>query len=146
MKTKKLTPLQRQKIYELQNMSVAEYEKICKQCGVCCLCKIDLRPIETATMFTRIHCAHFNPGTKLCNIYPHRFRLTCECCKVDMNIILHSDLIPDSCGYREYIFGPAKYPATVEFEKTCSEADIDFDNPDDILSRVIKESKKWTQR
>lgn len=146
MKTKKLTPLQRQKIYELKTMPAEEYEKICKQCGVCCLCKMDLRPLETNTMFLRVHCAHLDVKTKRCNIYANRFRLAPDCCKVDMNIILHSDLIPDSCGYREYIFGPAKNPAIVDLENTCPENQVDFDNPYEILSRIINESKNWTQR
>lgn len=146
MKTKHLTPLQRQKIYELENMAPDKFEAICKRCGVCCLCKMDLKPIESRTVFMRVRCAHLNPRTKLCEIYPGRLQASHDCSKVDMNIILHSDLIPDSCGYREYIFGPAKHPAKIDFNKTCSEDEIDFDDPADVFPRIIIDSHYWTQR
>ena len=54
-----LTPEQEQRAAELRNMSPDAYEKLCKGCGLCCLCKTGTEVFQIA-LAVRISCRGFH--------------------------------------------------------------------------------------
>jgi len=120
----KLTPVQQERANRLARMTPAEWDAICKRCGICCLEKLavafddesEKSPDDMDTIYLKRCCNYFNTKTKRCEIYPKRLDAP-NCNKVDMNVILEGKLLPASCGYVEYIFGPAPFPANVDFNK-----------------------------
>lgn len=139
-----LTPQQRQRVQELENMSAQEWENLCKHCGVCCLAKVDTE--MSTTLFMDYCCEHLDCATKKCKIYKDRINKQKGFCKkVTIDVILDNQLLPTSCGYVEYVFGPAKYPAKVDFTKVTPMSDSVFVRKTigDILRHIIKDSINW---
>ncbi len=100
-----LTPQQHQRVEELKQMSPTEWESLCKQCGICCLYKA---PVDGQTAYLSKSCQYLNKETKQCEIYKDRLtRRGTQCEKVTLDIILDGQLTPRTCGYVEYIYGPA---------------------------------------
>ena len=111
-----LTPEQQKRADTLAQMTPVEWDKICKKCGICCLAKIeinlDLPCRKTSVLYLKQCCENFDIKTKKCTVYQTRLNKP-HCEKVDMNVILNTNILPASCGYVEYIFGPAKTPAKI---------------------------------
>lgn len=151
----KLTPLQQSRANTLSRMTPAEWDAICKRCGVCCLnkmmvCLVDgpsARIIDKETVYLKRCCDKFDTKTRRCTVYHARlWQSNCE--KVTMDIILKGQLLPASCGYVEYIFGPAPYPACVPFNQVRSITDDEFEKLSDTEKQqaVIPESILWNER
>ena len=123
-----------------------QWDMICKRCGVCCLHKVDLRPVFTATAYSTCACEHLDTETRLCRAYHARLKGP-GCVKVDMNVVLDGNLLPDSCGYVEFIYGPARVPATVDWSRVRPVSDIELATNkravNRIMTSVIPESIHW---
>ena len=143
----KLTDEQRQRLQQLRRMTPAEWDAICKRCGVCCLIKIE--GPAGRTLYLRRSCEHLNPQTRQCQIYDTRIESCCgDCLRVTPALMLRGGLLPDSCGYMEYVFGPAKHPAKVDFSTVCpiSDRELDVMKYSDLRRYAITESVKWNVR
>lgn len=141
----KYTTAQQQRIKELSEMSPQQWDSICKCCGVCCMIKLDMGFRGTA--YTNICCSHLDRETKLCNIYQNRISQKAgNCKKVTLDIVMNGELLPDSCGYREYIFGPVQYPARVNFAtiEGITDKKLSRMKSAQLLSRIIPESFGWS--
>ncbi len=141
------TPQQQQRIAELRAMNAAQWESICKGCGVCCLRKADIG--FNTTLYMDLCCPHLDCKTHRCSIYNDRLiRRANRCHKVDIDIVLDGTLLPASCGYREYIFGPAKFPAQVDWSRVKPITDakwlkFSFNN---VSKHAIIDSMAWNIR
>lgn len=143
-----LTPEQQKKVEELKQMSPQQWETICKRCGLCCLVKMQIGANKHAgTFYTNICCDAFNPVTRQCTMYSNRLtRKKHDCKKVDINVILNGKLIPRTCGYVEYIFGPAPFKIFVDWRTVRPEAMFNLKNPLQVLQHLISESQNWNKR
>ncbi len=144
-----LTAEQQLRVNELKQMSPQEWETVCKGCGVCCLCKTTIRftPTMQQTFFMDLCCNYLDIKSKKCTIYPNRLKIRQgRCRKVDINLILNSDLLPPTCGYIEYIYGPAPQPINVDFNKIRPVGNTDLDNPAELVPHLIRESANWKHR
>lgn len=142
--TVQLTAEQQARADKLARISPAEWDAICKRCGICCLIKVK---INTQTLYLRRCCDKFNPKTRECGVYETRLGNSC-CRKVDMDVILAGKLLPASCGYVEYIFGPAPFPARVDFSsvRPISSAQLEKISSKELLKDVISGSLSWSAR
>ncbi len=141
------TPEQQVRIAELRAMTPSQWDSICKGCGVCCLRKADIG--FGVTLYMDLCCPHLDCQTHRCGIYNDRLtRRANRCYKVDIDVVLDGTLLPTSCGYREYIFGPAKYPAQVDWQKVKPISDskwLKF-SASRIAQHAIVDSMAWNMR
>ena len=76
------------------------WEETCERCGRCCY-----RLIETTEGYqrsTEFHCYYFDPDTKLCKVYPNRFRYAPNCRELfeaAMPMYEQSGFLPKDCAY-----------------------------------------------
>ena len=148
MKTK-LTPEQQKRADTLARMTPTEWDAVCKQCGICCMTKMEIPGIllddNAGPIYLKQCCENFDTKTCKCSIYQTRFSKNPFCEKVDMDIILEGKLLPASCGYVEYIFGPAQHPAKVDFSQVCP---VPYDiklTTEQIIKDAIPESVLWNK-
>ncbi len=143
-----LTPEQQKKVNELKAMSPERWETICKRCGICCLCKVGFGVTENEpTFYTKVHCECLNPRTKKCKVYKNRLKSKAkDCKKLDLDIILDEKLLPRTCGYVEYIFGPAPFNIFIDWKSVKSEKQVNLNNPDNVVKNIIMESYKWNEK
>lgn len=143
-----LTPEQLKKVEELKQMSPQQWETVCKKCGVCCLVKMQIGAGKSMdTYYTNICCDAFNPVTRQCTMYNNRLsREKKDCKKVDINVILEGKLVPRTCGYVEYIFGPAPFKIFVDWRTVRPETLVDMKSPLQVMQRLILESQNWNKR
>ena len=140
----KLTPDQARRFKELRKMSPDAYEKICKGCGLCCLCKTGC---DGFTLYTRLYCNYLDINTKRCKIYNSRLKDRAnQCAKVTPELALAGDLVPRTCGYVEYIFGPAKEPINLDWSSVVHCGNMDVGDTFTALGYVILDSINWKQR
>ena len=147
-----LTPEQQKRADTLSHMTPKEWDSICKQCGICCLGKVGMpitdNPVsddDIKIIYLKHCCENFDKKTRKCSIYQTRFKNP-NCEKVDMNIILKSKILPSSCGYVEYIFGPAKVPAKVNFSKLRPVPYNEEITMDQVVKDAIPGSFLWNER
>lgn len=146
------------KIIELSRMDEPHWESVCKCCGLCCLLKHTRR--TQGTFYTSVACDELNLSTHKCNVYNHRLQRI-NCAKVDMRVVLRDGVLPNTCGYMEYIFGPAQTPIQVDFgtvkhEHELEPSDLDYAQAPftaDIYRRwpgpwdyLIPDSLQWRTR
>lgn len=151
----KLTPEQQRRADTLARMTSCEWDAICKRCGICCLKKIGICNIDentgmvydSTTLYLKSCCDKFDTKTCRCSVYKTRLNEP-NCEKVNMDIVLAGDLLPASCGYVEYIFGPAPFPARVDFKQVRPISDDDVAKMSDVELRqnMIFESVLWGRR
>lgn len=151
----KLTPTQYRRVKELRQMSPAEYDSICKRCGTCCLIKWQIQfsdewgPLGTRkndTAYLRCCCENLDINTHECRVYGGRLGRS-NCRKVTINTILADDLLPASCGYVEYVFGPAQFPAMPDWSEIKPISDTAADNMTTAQAEraMIPESVLWAR-
>ncbi len=138
-----LTPGQAQRFKQLQRMSPDTYEKICKGCGLCCLCKTGT---DAITLYTRLACNCLDLKTRRCKVYSQRLvHPEYECTKVTPELAVAGDWVPRTCGYVEYIFGPA-VPIKFDWSSVRLQGNLDLDNPMDVIPNMIMDSVNWKRR
>lgn len=144
-----LTPEQQKCADELAHMTSAEWDTICKQCGICCLSKYPFFPDPESnfmtTVFLKQCCEKFDLKNCKCSVYQTRLSVP-HCEKVDMNLILNTKTLPASCGYVEYIFGPAPFPAHVDFSQVHPVPYDEEPTAEQFEKDMIKESVLWSVR
>lgn len=151
------------RILEMAQLKDDAWESLCKGCGICCLLKHSRRE---GTYYTGVACNSLDLETKRCTIYSKRLKHGITCRKVDLAAVLRSGLLPDTCGYIEYIYGKSDKKINVDFKKIMHEQDLskpvvdlsglEFSNasvhpykyrtvpgPWDF---IIKDSLKWRER
>ena len=150
-----LTPEQQKRADELAKMTPTEWDAICKKCGICCLAKVELRMSDSPdvdtnfvkTVYLNRCCEKFDSKTCRCSVYQTRLNRN-NCNKVNMDIVLDGKMVPASCGYVEYIFGPAPFPAQVDFNTVTPITDAEEENLsyDQIVKHAITNSVLWNER
>lgn len=144
-----LTAEQRQRVEKMKKMTPEQWESLCKGCGICCLSKIELEiePGAAKTFYTHACCNWLDVKTKRCKIYKCRLKDKNNMCeKVDLDLILNRDLLPRTCGYVEYIYGPAPRKITVDWNNVKPEKDVDFKNMFSVFWHTILNSDTWNTR
>ncbi len=145
--TQTYTPEQQAHIDELRAMTPAQWESICKGCGACCIRKMNVG--GGMVLYSDLCCNYLNCATQRCGIYNNRFKLRGNRCgKVDLPRVLAGQDVPASCGYVEYIFGPAKFPARVDWAKITPIKDKVYDkmSETELMFHILPESIRWNQR
>lgn len=108
----------KQRIEQLATLDDAQWESLCKGCGVCCLLKHTRRQ---GIYYASVACNHLNLETRKCDTYETRLKHRMTCNKVNVPVVLRSGLLPNSCGYVEYIYGPADKQIKPDFKKIIHE-------------------------
>ena len=98
-------------IEKLKNMTPAEWDSICRGCGICCIPKF---PVSLGVIvYKKFICEHFDIKTKMCKSFDTRLKFDfCGGLTIDK---LFEQKVPDSCAYMEFIYGSAKYAAAVDW-------------------------------
>ena len=139
------TPEQQKRIRELKNMTEEQWDAICKGCGMCCLCKLEY--FKSTIFYTNLCCKHLDPSTQKCTIFERRFNTPgTSCAKVDLNVVLYSKCLPKTCGYIEYIFGPAKKPINVDWSSVRAVTPEESENFLLAVRHRIRHSNHWNHR
>lgn len=138
---KHLTPEQYQRVNELNQMSPQQWDALCKKCGICCLLKTNLDGGNIA--YLSKCCQYLNKETKQCEIYPNRLNTRgANCAKVTLDIVLDGELVPQTCGYIEYIYGPASEQINLDWSMvTKHEPGTRL-----TLQDIIADSVLWNRR
>ena len=143
-----LTPEQQKRADTLAQMNPQEWDAVCKQCGICCLAKypfcLDCSGYKE-TIFLKQCCEHFDLKTRKCTVFQSRLSVP-HCEKVTMDVILEGKKLPASCGYVEYIFGPAPFPAKVDFNQVRHVPYDEEVSSEQLRQDMIRESILWTER
>lgn len=85
------------KTKKLHELTDAEWEAICMQCGKCCLIK---RQRKNVIEFTNRICGDYDRGKKCCSCYNRRLKGH-SCAKVNMKLLqTDRNLLPETCAYR----------------------------------------------
>lgn len=83
----------------LEQFSEEEWEKICCNCGKCCLIKLQDED-DDEVYYTDVVCRYFNLNTCLCTQYADRCRLVPECLKLNKENVDKIGWMPQDCAYR----------------------------------------------
>ncbi len=147
MRYEDLSPDQKQRINQLRRMTPKEWDAICKKCGACCLFKII--PPSNRLFYTNCSCEHMDLKSHTCRVYQDRFPVQkADCSPVTVDAILDEEKLPSSCGYVEYVFGPAKYPVKIDWSEVRPMTAKDFEaiTDDKKMYMMIPKSWKWNSR
>ena len=139
------TPEQLSRINELRNMTEPQWDSICRGCGVCCLFKVVFG--KSRVYYTNICCENLDTKTKKCNIVEHRCERTGrKCAKVDLDVVLSDRLLARTCGYVEYIFGPAPRAININWSHVIPANQLDSEDFATVLRHRIPGSTRWNGR
>ncbi|GHT01392.1 hypothetical protein FACS189421_14030 [Bacteroidia bacterium] len=151
------------KLTELAKMSQAEWDSLCNNCGICCLGSLsESQELDQGTrQYTMMSCPNLDKNRK-CNIFCTKRAQGKDalCHKFNLKSIVLGKSQQDSCPYVEYVFGPADFPAVVDWAKVTSEKDLkrmiaEFGLPQDmadalrykfIMENIAPESVLWRVR
>lgn len=142
-----LTPQQQQRADELKNMNPQQWDSVCKQCGLCCLIKVDVDLAKP--VFCDLCCEKFDFETKKCRVYKSRIADQHGLCeKITLDLILEDKLLPRTCGYVEYIFGPSPKNIDVDFSKIKPVSNEAAQKMDffDAIAHILPGSSNWHVR
>lgn len=138
--TKHLTAEQRKRVEEMKRLTPKEWDALCKKCAICCLYKASQ---EGRTIYLSKCCEYLNKETRQCEIYPDRLVRRGTCCeKVTLDIVLDDKLLPATCGYVEYIYGPAPEQINLDWSMITNHKPGTSMTPKDF----IQESMWWNHR
>jgi hypothetical protein len=77
----------------------ANWETICRQCGLCCFEKIE--DDDGTIFYTATPCRYLDVVSRECNIYERRFEINPECIKLTEKLVRELRWLHDDCGYRQ---------------------------------------------
>jgi uncharacterized protein len=87
------------KTKKLTEMTSAEWESLCDNCGKCCLHKLE--DDETGKIvFTNVACRLINLNTCRCTRYNERTQLVTECLDLKQCSFTQFNWLPSTCAYR----------------------------------------------
>ena len=75
------------------------WEALCRKCGICCYEKRWTRDGYLVDMSAP--CPYLHRTSKVCTVYPNRFRVCPQCRKMTIFHALFTSYLPLSCGYVE---------------------------------------------
>ena len=88
----------------LAEMTTAEWEALCDNCGRCCLMKLEDE--DTDEIYTSdVHCDLMDPATCKCSDYENRHVRVPDCIKLDLENVGTISWIPKTCAYRRLAEG-----------------------------------------
>lgn len=136
----------------LRNCTPAQWDAICKKCGVCCLQKVEIssRLLHKQVFYTYFACQHLDLNTRRCRIYDTRLQRP-ECSAIGQDEIVQKRMLPASCGYAEFVYGPAQFPANLDWTRVTNEDDLPHNASfaqryrafKKLVRNKITESKNW---
>lgn len=129
-----------QRLDYMSKLSPAEWDEICRGCGICCLNKYYMA--DGSLAYSSAACKNLDLDTRKCKCYAARL-CNGSCNKVDLELVRSARVLPASCAYVEMLYGPAETPADVNWDDVVSEADI---SPTRASKRLIPNSHKWTRK
>lgn len=97
------------------------------------------------TAYLRTVCKDLDLKTKKCTVYETRLNKP-NCKKVNLDVVLKGELIPASCGYSEFLYGPAEFPAKIDFQTLRPIKNMNNMGLSDIMGLLIPESVLWNKR
>ncbi len=107
------------------------WEKICNNCGWCCLIKIQDEDTEELC-YTKVICKYFDLETSKCTEYNNRCSLVPECLKLTPENVAQIPWMPDCCAYRKLLSQtPEKRPNANTF--CISELEVDEEDLEEYV-------------
>jgi uncharacterized cysteine cluster protein YcgN (CxxCxxCC family) len=88
----------------LEDMSPAEWERLCDGCGRCCLIKLEDEE-DGEVHLTRIACELLDIGSCRCSDYANRHARIPDCVSIDSEKVRKLAWLPRSCAYRRLAEG-----------------------------------------
>jgi len=121
----------------LAEMTTAEWESLCDNCGKCCLNKLEDE--DTGDIFfTSVVCNLIDLNTCRCTRYAERTTLVPECIDLKQHDFVEYTWLPSTCAYRLLTDGnelPAWHPLITGDPESVKEAGVS------ISSYAMKESE-----
>lgn len=121
----------------LAQMSTAEWESLCDNCGKCCLNKLEDEDTGEIA-FTSVACDLIDLDTCRCTRYSERCILVPECIDLKQHDFAEYNWLPSTCAYRLLTDGeplPGWHPLLTGTSESVKEAGVS------IGSYAIKESQ-----
>ena len=109
---------------KLAQMSIEEWDGLCRHCGMCCHCSVRLD--EETVAYSLITCEHHDIDTRKCNVYCTE-RAKCNgqenpvCHKFRIADVIKGLSMPDCCVYPEFVFGRAEFSPKIDKKVLRSE-------------------------
>lgn len=75
-----------------------QWEAICACCGLCCH-ERTVAPGGAVAVDAGQACEYFDPASRLCTVYPHRFEVNRRCHRMTPRQAVFADHLPDTCAY-----------------------------------------------
>ncbi len=83
----------------LAEMTPAEWESLCDQCGKCCMHKLEDE--DTGKVYyTDIACRLLDTDSCRCSDYEHRLERVHDCVQLRQENVTELDWLPETCAYR----------------------------------------------
>jgi uncharacterized cysteine cluster protein YcgN (CxxCxxCC family) len=83
----------------MKSISREEWEKICDNCGKCCLLKLQDEDSDEI-FYTNVICRYYDLDKCRCSVYEKRCELVPECVRLDENNVSKIEWMPKTCAYR----------------------------------------------
>ncbi len=130
----------------LSDMSREEWEALCDGCGRCCVVLLEDEDAPPATYLeTKACCRLFDPTTRGCTDYAHRFTRVPGCVKVTPENAATLQWMPESCAYRRLAEGRGLadwHPLISGRSESVAQAGIAV-APDLVNETLIPEDALW---
>jgi uncharacterized cysteine cluster protein YcgN (CxxCxxCC family) len=121
----------------LAEMTTAEWESLCDNCGKCCLNKLEDE--DTGDIyFTSVACNLIDLNSCRCTRYPKRTTLVPECIDLKQHDFAEYNWLPSTCAYRLLVDGkelPSWHPLITGDLESVKEVGVS------ISSYAMKESE-----
>ena len=83
----------------MEELTIAEWESLCDNCGLCCLQKVEDE--DTGELFyTDTPCRLLGTATCRCSEYANRFNHNPDCCRITPATVDRLRWLPHTCAYR----------------------------------------------
>ena len=134
-----------QRLDYLSKLAPREWDAICRSCGMCCLIKVGIGFGSRRMIYSKIACDKLDLKTKKCTCYARRLEKK-ECHKLDLKSLQEGKVVPASCAYSEFLYGPAKYPADIDFGTVLPERKMGQLSIIEFARCFLRRSIKWNKR
>ena len=84
-------------LLHMRKRAVGEWERLCRQCGLCCYARA--RIAGGVRIDLARPCPYLDTSTRRCRVYHRRFAVGALCSKVNLLHALFGPLMPLTCGY-----------------------------------------------
>jgi uncharacterized cysteine cluster protein YcgN (CxxCxxCC family) len=88
----------------LKEMTRAEWESLCDNCGLCCLHRVQDGKTGKVKLLA-VACQHLDPSICRCSIYEKRFKIEPDCLELSPDKIRRLKKLPYTCAYRSLVEG-----------------------------------------